>query len=126
MTDMLKTGSTWLASMNRQHRATAVTYERDQASGEVTAVLGKTAFRVDKGYGLFERVETRDYLIDVEELAAFGKPQRGDRIKEELNGKVEVFEVMAPGNEPHFRYSDPYRQIFRIHTKRVDTEDLPS
>ena len=122
MADLLEQGEAWLAGMNRKHRARSVTYTRDGQSAEIAAVVGRTVFRVDKGYGLFERVESRDYLVDAQDLEAFDKPERGDRIKETLNGKVEVFEVMAPGNEPHFRYSDPYRRVFRIHTKHVDTE----
>jgi len=33
--------------------------------------------------------------------------------------------VMAPGKEPAWRYSDPYRKTLRIHTKHVDTEVAP-
>ena len=122
MADLLETASGWLADMNRRHRARTVRYVRDGVSIEIAAVVGRTVFRVDKGYGLFERVEVRDYQVDAEDLAALGKPERGDRIRDTLNGKVEVFEVMAPGNEPHFRYSDPYHRVFRIHTKHVETE----
>jgi hypothetical protein len=123
MADLLEQSSRWLADMNRRHRARKVIYVRGGDALELTATVGKSVFEVDKGYGLFERVETRDYLVDVTELASFGKPERGDRVKDELNGVVEVFEVMAPGNEPHFRYSDPYRQTYRIHTKHVSTEE---
>jgi len=69
-----------------------------------------------------QRVEARDFLIEAADLEEFGEPERGDRVMDTLNGKVELFEVMAPGGEPHFRYSDPYRKVFRIHTKHVGTE----
>ncbi len=32
-----------------------------------------------------------------------------------------VYELMSIGNEPPWRYSDPFRIKLRIHTKRVDT-----
>jgi len=32
---------------------------------------------------------------------------------------ADIYEVMSPGNEPHFRWSDTYRQTLRIHTKHV-------
>ena len=34
-----------------------------------------------------------------------------------------LYEVMAPGSEPHFQFSDPYRRTLRIHTKQVDVEE---
>jgi len=33
-----------------------------------------------------------------------------------------IYEVMAPGNEPPWRYSDPYRRTLRIHTKLIGAE----
>ena len=110
-------------SMNRLFRSRHVVYARGAQTREVPALVGKTVFKVDNGYGLFERVEARDYLIEVADLAEFGEPQRGDQVKETLDGKVELFEVMAPGGEPHFRYSDPYRKVFRIHAKHIGTEE---
>jgi hypothetical protein len=42
---------------------------------------------------------------------------------------VFVYEVNAPGGQPPWRYSDPYRKALRIHTKHIgtqpDSEDLP-
>ena len=122
MTDLLEQSSEWLTGMNRQHRARTVTYVRGEQSVEITATVGKTVFRVDKGYGLFEHVESRDYLVAVEDFADFAEPERGDQVKDLLNEKTEIFEVMAPGGEPHFRWSDPYRRTLRIHTKHVGTE----
>jgi len=122
MPDLLEQSQEWLTSMNRIYRSRQVTYARGAQSKEVPAAVGKTVFKVDTGYGLFERVEARDYLVEVADLAEFGEPQRGDRVKDTPNGKVELFEVMAPGGEAHFRYSDPYRKVFRIHTKHVGTE----
>lgn len=52
-------------------------------------------------------------------------PKAGDRVRETDGGKVFVYEVMAPGNEPAWRYSDPYRRALRIHTKHVATEAAP-
>ena len=122
MTDVLEKANEWLAGMNRAFRARTVTYVRGETSAEITATVGKTVFRVDKGYGLFEHVESRDYLIAVEDFSAFAEPERGDQVKDVLNGKTEIFEVMAPGDEPHFRWSDPYRKALRIHTKHVGTQ----
>ena len=120
--DLLEQSQEWLTSMNRIFRSRQVIYARGAQTKEVPALVGKTVFKVDKGYGLFERVEARDFLIEAADLEEFGEPERGDRVMDTLNGKVELFEVMSPGGEPHFRYSDPYRKVFRIHTKHVGTE----
>ena len=120
--DLLEQSQEWLTSMNRIFRSRQVIYARGAQTKEAPALVGKTVFKVDKGYGLFERVEARDFLIEAADLEEYGEPERGDRVMDTLNGKVELFEVMAPGGEPHFRYSDPYRKVFRIHTKHVGSE----
>ena len=51
-------------------------------------------------------------------------PQRGDRIRETQGQQVFVYEVTAPGKEPVWRYSDPYRKTLRVHTKQTDVEDI--
>ena len=50
------------------------------------------------------------------------EPQAGDKIAEVLGAELVIYEVMAPGREPCWRYSDPYRITLRIHTKQVDVE----
>jgi len=119
MTDILDTASSWLTSMNRTHRGRTVTYVRGDMTAQVTSVVGRTVFQVPREYGLFEEVETRDYLIEVSDLADFSEPAAGDQVKDTLNGTVQIFEVMAPGDEPVFRYADLFRRVFRIHTKHV-------
>ena len=119
MADVLETASDWLTTMNRAHRPRTVTYVRGESTASVVAVVGRTMHRVPRDFGLYEEVETRDYLIQVDNLAAFGEPAPGDRIKDTLNAAVEIFEVMSPGDEPVFRYSDAYRKLFRVHTKHV-------
>lgn len=121
MADLLQTGSAWLRSQRRAHISHTVTYARGALSARVQATVGQTSFQVDSGYGLFQEVTSRDFIIDVDDLAAFGEPQRGDRVTETLNGSNEVFEILAPGTEPHFEYSDRDRAVFRIHTKHVES-----
>ena len=73
------------------------------------------------------KIESRDFLILTADLVLAGAatlPQRGDRIKETSGDKVYVYEVLAPGKEPHYRFSDPYRKTLRIHSKQVDLEDV--
>ena len=75
MPDLLEQSQEWLTSMNRIYRSRQVIYARGAQENEIPALVGKTVFKVDKGYGLFERVEARDYLIEVADLAEFGEPR---------------------------------------------------
>jgi len=124
--DLLEQGSAWLEDQRVKHASRAVTYARDADSVEGQATIGRTVFDIDNGYGVLEKTESQDYLILTDDLVLGGTPtlpKRGDRIRETSGETVFVYEVMAPGKEPHFRYSDPYRKTLRIHTKQVDTED---
>ena len=83
-------------------------------------------FEVDNGAGVLESFESRDFLVRAADLVLDGQktlPERGDRVHETQDGTVYIYEVMAPGREPHYRFSDPYRRTLRIHTKLVDTEE---
>jgi hypothetical protein len=126
MADLLQQGSDWLEDMRSAHAARPVVYLRGTDALGVAATVGKTVFRLDKGYGLTERVEARDYLILGSSLALNGEaflPQAGDRIREISGDQAFIYEVMAPGGEPCWRWSDPYRRTLRIHTKQIDVED---
>lgn len=127
MADLLQQGSDWLEGMRTAHATRPVVYVRETDSVEVAATVGRTVFRLDKGYGVIERVEARDYLILAADIMLGGQaalPKAGDRIREVEGNTAFVCEVMAPGNEPCWRYSDPYRRTLRIHTKHVATEDV--
>ena len=118
MGDLLNDAVSWLTDRLHSHASREVTYSRATDSVLVNATIGKTVFDVDKGYGVIEHAESRDFLIRTDDLVLNGSktiPKRGDRILDD--GKE--YEVLAPGKEPHYRFSDPYRRLFRIHTKQV-------
>ena len=124
MGDLLQTGSNWLESQRHKYLAHAVAYCRGAESVELNATVGRTTFEVEREFGV-EKVESRDFLIRGQDLVLNGQqvePSQGDRIKETIGETVLVFEVMAPGDGPPWRYSDPGRQTLRIHTKQVDAE----
>lgn len=122
MADMFDEVAAFLGEMSEAHTSRAVTYAREGApDAELSASVGRTTFRIDQGYEATARVVSRDYLFSVAALqaAGFGEPQRGDQIRETIGGEVQVYEVMSPGDEPHFRYRDPSMTQVRVHTKRV-------
>lgn len=125
MANLLEAGSSWLADQMKTHASVDVVYERGAEQVAVKATVGKTEFELDDGSGVVVRIQSRDYLIHAADLQLGGAPTlpvAGDRIRETQGGTTFVYEVMAPGNEPHYRYSDAFRKLFRIHTKHVATE----
>jgi hypothetical protein len=65
----------------------------------------------------------RDYLIPVGELPA--EPKLGDRLTERLGAWDVTFEVVTPAGEPAWRWSDPGRTVYRVHTKEVGRSEAP-
>jgi len=126
--DLLRRGLEWLERERVKHASRFVHYVRAGEAIRVRATVGKTVFEILNDYGVAERTETRDYLILTRALVLSGAPttpNRGDQVRERQGQKVYVYEVMAPGREPEWRYSDLYRHTFRIHTKQVGVEDAP-
>ena len=123
MTDLLQNAAEWLARQQASHLSRRVRYRRGDAQLDVLARIGRTEFEVESATGLLERIESRDYLIAAVDLVFGGQvsvPQPGDQILETHGAATLVYEVMAPGREPAWRYSDPYRVTLRVHTKQVE------
>ena len=125
MADLLQQGAAWLEGMRHRHASRPVTYRRGSQSVALNATVGRSVFQVVAADGLVEQVERRDYLIRAADLVLGGAlvlPQVGDRIRETIGERVEVYEVMGAGQEKHFRKSDPDGLTLRIHTAHVGTE----
>lgn len=125
MADLLERGEAWLDDQRHQHMTGTVTYGRGDDTVDVQATVGRTVFEQADDYGIVQKTESRDYLIRTKDLVLDGQtrlPQRGDLVREKDGDSTFVYEVLAPGSEPPFRYSDPYRRTLRIHTKHVATE----
>lgn len=125
MADVLAQGLAWLDDQRHQHMTRTVTYVRGTDAVELQATIGRTEFEQVDEHGIVHKLESRDCLIRTSDLVLAGAatlPKSGDRIREPDGDQTFVYEVMAPGDEPPFRYSDPYRKTLRIHTKHVATE----
>ncbi len=126
MSDLLETAAQWLAEKLKAHASRPVVYRRGADEVTVEAIVGRTLLKLDDGYGGVRMEWTdRDFLIAAEDLILGGQrtlPQRGDQIREPQDGKIVVYEVLAPGSEPEWRWSDPHRKLLRIHTKQVGEE----
>jgi len=123
MADLLEAGQQWLAEQLKEHASRSVTYHRGAEAIAVQATIGRTLLKLDDGYGGVRMEWTdRDFLVQAADLVLGGAavtPERGDRITETVGLNTSVFEVMAFGGEPPWRYSDPFGKLLRIHTKFI-------
>ncbi len=127
MTDLLSQGLSWLEDQRHQHLTRTVVYQRGGSEVELPATIGRTVFEQDDHAGGLTRIESRDFLIRAVDLVLASEvtlPQPGDRIMETDSIATYTYEVMAPGSEPPWRYSDVNRTTLRIHTKHIATENL--
>lgn len=112
----------------KSHAAERVALRRAEYTTEdVPAIVGSTRIEEAAVEGLQVRIRIRDYLIDVADYQINEVqvlPQSGDEIVETI-GEVDcVFEVFSPGgSEPPWRFSDPGRTRYRIHTREVAADD---
>ncbi len=125
MPDLLSAGARWLEQQRDQHLSRMVLYRRGVIERSVRATVGRTLFEVATAGGVIERVESRDFLIPVAALAGLSPPVRGDRVIEVSGTIRHLHEVLAPGREPPWRWSDPNRLLYRIHTKFLQSETVP-
>ena len=129
MADLIQKGLAWLDDQRHAHMTQTVLYVRDTENASyivaLLATIGRTEFEQVDEFGIVHKVQSRDFLVRAADLVLAGAPtlpKAGDRIRETVGTQTFVYEVMAPGNEPPWRHSDPYRKALRIHTKHVATE----
>lgn len=111
---MLRTGSGWLERMRTTHAASTVEYRRPPDTKTVPATFGRTEYEVENESGLRTGATAVDFLILTSDLSGmFDQPRPGDWIV--ADGRR--YEVMNLGAAGCWRWSDPYRQTYRIHAK---------
>lgn len=75
---------------------------------------------------VFVPYESDDFLIYTKDLLTRGvskEPQKGDRILVQLpDGTSEEYEVHPTPDNKTFRYTDPFHEMYRVHTKRVNNQ----
>ena len=114
MADLLRKGSAWLHKQRNAHMASMVDYRR--ADGDpiaVRATASSTTYEVSDMAGATIETHTADFLVLATELGF--EPEAGDVIVTE--GRR--FEVLRLGGGGVYRWSDPQRNTYRIHTKDI-------
>ncbi len=99
----------------------SVTYTRGDRAVALVAVPSTTEFEVETG-DIIETAQSRDFSILASDLVLGGfatLPERGDTIRETIDGVEQTHDVRAPAGSVHFRYLDPYRKVLKIHTTQT-------
>jgi hypothetical protein len=118
MTDMLQNGLAWLNKQRSQFMAQQVTYARGSDSFTISATPGKTQYQVNDDTGMSVAADVMDFIVSAADLQIGGisiLPQAADTI---TIGQG-TYEVMYLTGDGFWRYSDPYGNAIRIHTKQV-------
>lgn len=122
MASSMKSAALAANKAQRSAAGEAITYKRGVNSVSLTAVIGTSGFDQVDAMGIVERIESRDYFIEAAKLiidSALILPGIGDSILETVDGVTYTYEVMTLDGQPAWRYSDPYRDKLRIHTKQI-------
>ena len=117
MMNMLADGSQWLADTMKASASSLVEYRRGEESSFVQAVFGRTEAEISDESGITINAFVNDFLILADDLA--DEPEAGDVIV--ADGRK--YEVLDLGNEGVWRWSDNYKNMMRIHTKDIGTDD---
>lgn len=111
---MLHKALEFLHKSQKKHIGERVVYKHKDSEKTVTAVIGKTVFRVEDPYEVYIRTVTKDFLIRTKDLGFV--PERGDLVV----WKGKTYEVLAPNGNPVWRWTDTSECTYRIHTKEVE------
>ena len=112
--NMLRLGEQWLKDQRKKYLSEMV--EDRRISGEIfsiPATCGRTMFKAENDYGMTVIVHSMDFIVAYEDMNFY--PEKGDEII--LNGKR--YEVLAPNDEPVWRWSGIDNSSMRIHSKEI-------
>ncbi len=120
----METAMERLCTRLTQRTGVLVTLKRGSYStANVWAVLGRQLLKIVDGEGVPHTILTdKDFLIEREAYeinSVTVEPKRQDRIVEVIDGTTAEYEVLPEGDEKEWRWSDEFRKVYRIHTKRV-------
>ncbi len=113
MTNMLRTGATWLEQQRTAWMTEAVAYRRGATEVSVNATFCRTKYDVDDGLVVRIGAHSADFLILADDLGLV--PAEGDVIV--ANGRK--YEVMNLAGSGCWEWSDSYNVTRRIHTRDV-------
>ena len=111
---ILDSAQDWLDKTREEFLAVKVQYRPLTGQWKnIKATCGKTIFKYTNEYGMGIRTSSRDFIISVKEYPE--EPKKGDLILY----KDILYEVLAPNNEPVWKWVGNNFTTRRIHTKEI-------
>jgi len=118
MSDLLQSGSEWLASKLKATASQLVTYQRGRDTVSVSATLGTSEEEVFDSSGTSMHTRRSDFIITAEDLVIDSEtitPLSGDRI---IVG-TRTYEVMALADGKVYE-EFPFNLLLRIHARLIE------
>lgn len=125
MSNMLDDGAAFLAEQMKANASETVAYRRDDDSVSFDAQVGSSVIEEPDDDGVVVRIEVTDFIFDAADLELSDGatlPEIGDRIDRTIGSNTAVYEIVAPAGQSHWRYSDDFHRVIRVHAKFVRTE----
>jgi hypothetical protein len=102
----------------------AIVYKAGAVSIEIAdAILGSSLHESEQATGAMIRVKSTDWLIDPAKLQDEDgdaiEPTAGHYIEHTVSGIKRTYEVNPFGSNPCWRFSEPSRDRYRIHTREI-------
>jgi hypothetical protein len=120
MNNCMSLAEKYIAEMREKYCSVKIDYISQGGNtvfNGISATLGRTLFKSNNDYGVDIISHGRDFIIKANAIST--TPSLGDIIL--CNGKR--YEVLAPNDEPVWRYSGSSNESLRIHTKEVTEVD---
>lgn len=122
MSNLFQKAKSWLPAQVKAAAGVTVAVTRGGTSATLTAVIGRTVYAVNRPDGARIEFGERDFLVTAADLVAanpdWTEPAVGDRFL--VAGETVTYECRPPATgEPAWRWSDPLKTTFRIHTVEV-------
>lgn len=114
--------ATFLADQMAGYLSQTVTYRRGGLTVSIAAT--KCPIRAEQDQATQEEFEPCDWIIKASLIVLGGETVEPNGTTDEIvESDGQEWQVLQDGNQPAYRPVDPFRRMFRIHTKRIKEAD---
>ena len=120
--NILQRGTAWLGERLKESASVSIVYMRRSVLASLSATVTSHEYEIVDEEDVTTIARSRDYILHSADLAAGGielPPRAGDRIREEVGGVVQLFEVLPAGMRNEYETVDTDDVLYVVHTKRV-------
>ena len=122
MADLFADAAASLMADLKAHAATTITYDRPSTSQTASLAAGKGSQETEQAdsQGVFERVESRDWIVAAADLTFTDGTSFEPKRKDTITVSGSVYEVIGFGPDgPVWEWSDRHGKIMRIHSQEI-------